>query len=105
MIKSYFWLVVYVLSMLGLSLVFSDISLAQNFGTSGFESKLTSLTNQMIFTILPAIAVLGLFYAGILAASGDASAKSRMVTIIVGVIVAFLAPVIISWFKTIVGGG
>lgn len=74
------------------------------FAQSGFESKVDGLTNKLIAVVLPAVSILGLIYAAILAASGDAAAKGRMVLVIGASVVGFLAPVIIEWFKSAVGG-
>ncbi len=74
-----------------------------SFAQSGFESKVDSLTDKLIAVVLPAVSILGLIYAAILAASGDAAAKGRMILVIGASIVGFLAPVIIDWFKAAVG--
>ena len=81
-----------------------DLCLAQSFGGSGFESKLKGLTDSLIKGILPIMSVLGLIYAALLAASGDASARGRMTVIIGASIVGFLAPMIINWLQGAVGG-
>lgn len=65
----------------------------------GLESKVQGVTNGLINFLLPAASVLGLVYAAILAATGDASAKQRMVLVVIASIVGFLAPLIIRWLQ------
>lgn len=79
------------------------LSFAQSFGGSGFENKVNNLTNKLISFILPAVSILGLIYAAILAATGDENAKKRMVLVVIASIVGFLAPLIIRWMQSAVG--
>lgn len=65
----------------------------------GFESKMQNLTGQLISTVLPLLSILGLVYAAILALSGDAAAKSRIITVIAVSLIGFLAPAIIQWLQ------
>ncbi len=88
---------------LGIMLI-PELCLAQGFGGSGFESKVKGLTDSLVTVILPAISIIGLIYAAILAASGDANAKSRMILVMFASTIGFLAPVIISWLKSATGG-
>lgn len=71
---------------------------------SGFENKIGGLTDKLITVVLPAVSILGLVYAALLAASGDAGARSRMGLVIFACIVGFLAPTLIGWFRSAVGG-
>lgn len=80
-----------------------DIALAQ-FGASGFESRLNGFTDSLLSVILPAASILGLIYAALLAVSGDEGAKRRMVLVIMASVIGFLAPMIIRWFQSAVGG-
>jgi len=80
--------------------IFPEFAHAQ----SGFESKVNGLTDKLMSVVLPAVSILGLIYAAILAASGDAAAKGRMILVIGASVVGFLAPVIIDWFRSAVGG-
>ncbi len=73
-------------------------------GGLGFESRIQSLTNSLISVILPTFAILGLIYAAIQAAMGDEGAKRRMLLVIVASMIGFLAPMIIRWFQSAVGG-
>jgi hypothetical protein len=91
-----FW--VMVLVGIGVFMIFSpDLAHAQFAG--GLESKVQGVTSGLINFMLPAASVLGLVYAAILAATGDASAKQRMVLVVIASIVGFLAPLIIRWLQ------
>ena len=70
----------------------------------GFESKMQGITNQLISTVLPLLSILGLVYAAILALTGDASAKARIITVIGVSVIGFLAPAIIQWLQRAAGG-
>lgn len=90
---------------LGVCLLFCvDPVLAKSWGSSGFESRIESLTDSLISILLPLVAILGLLYAAILAASGDEGAKKRMLLVIVASLIGFLAPIIIRWLQSIAGG-
>jgi uncharacterized membrane protein len=81
-----------------------ELSFAQYGGGGDFQTKIGGVTKGLVNVLLPAVCVLGLVYAAILAATGDAEAKSRMVLIAVASIVGFLAPMIIRWLQMISGG-
>ena len=68
-----------------------------------FESRTKSLTSNLISTVLPLASTLGLVYAAFLAVTGDASAKIRIITVVVCSIVGFLAPHFIEWLKMAAG--
>jgi hypothetical protein len=76
-------------------------SYADGFGGSGFESRMENIQNKFINVVLPLMSILGLVYAGVLAASGNEAAKGKIMVIIIGSIVGFLAPHIIGWIKGI----
>lgn len=84
---------------MGFILFNPELALAQS---GGFDSKVNSLTNMIVAKILPAVAVFGLVYASILAATGDESSKRRMVLVIVASIVGILAKFIIPMFQSAV---
>lgn len=88
---------------LGLTLFVPELALAQ-YGGGDFQSKIGGVTNGLVNVLLPAVSVLGLVYAAILAATGDAGAKARMVLVAVASIIGFLAPMIIRWLQNISGG-
>jgi hypothetical protein len=97
------WIICLV-AIVGSVLLFSDPVLAQGFGGGGFEGRIKGLTDNIISVILPAVAILGLLYAALLAASGDEGAKRRMVLVVIACVIGFLAPVIIRWFQSAAGG-
>lgn len=69
----------------------------------GLETKVQSVTNGLIHFLLPAASVIGIVYAAILASTGDASAKQRMVLVMIASIIGFLAPLIIHWLQGMAG--
>ena len=81
-------------------LVLPNHALAQLWGGSSFENKIGSFTDDLISVVLPAVAILGLLYAAMLAMSGDEGAKRRMVLVVIASVVGFLAPPIIRWFQS-----
>lgn len=87
-------------SFLVLAIIFPESASAQLYGGS-LESKVNGVTNSLLGFLLPAASIIGLIYAAILAATGDASAKSRMVLIVVASVVGFMAPLIIRWLQGI----
>ena len=94
--KCCFWLVVFA----GVLMVlYPDFAFAQFGDGSGLESKVNGVTNGLITFLLPAASVIGLVYAAILAATGDASAKQRMVLVAVTSLIGMLAPLIIRWIQ------
>ena len=78
-------------------LILPDIVWA--WGGGSFESRIRSFTDSLMAVILPAVAILGLLYAALLAMSGDEGAKRRMVLVVIASVVGFLAPPIIRWFQ------
>ncbi len=84
---------------IGVLMIFCpELALAQ-FSGGGFESKVQGVTNGLITFLLPAASVIGLVYAAILAATGDASAKQRMILVAVTSLIGMLAPLIIRWIQ------
>jgi type IV secretory pathway VirB2 component (pilin) len=88
-----------ILLMVGFMALNPELALAQ---AASFDSKVSSITNMIVGKILPAVAVFGLVYAAILAATGDESSKRRMVLVIVASIVGILAKFIIPMFQSAV---
>lgn len=87
--------------MLGITalLVFvPEFSQAQ-MGGSGFENKVRNINNSLITSILPLVSIFGLFYAAVLAISGDGEAKGKIIGVLIASAVGFLAPMIIDWPK------
>ena len=95
------WLIIFIV--LSLVLFYPDSVFAQ-WGGSGFESKMQGLTSKLISVILPLLIILGLVYAVFLALTGDGNFKGRLSTIVICSVIGFLAPQLINWLKSIVGG-
>jgi len=87
----------FLLLLVGFLALNPELALAQ---AGSFDTKVSSLTNMIVGKILPAVAVFGLVYAAILAATGDESSKRRMVLVIVASIVGILAKFIIPMFQS-----
>lgn len=102
--KNQAWLFLGFALVIGVTLFIPELALAQYGGGGDFQTKIGGVTKGLVNVLLPAVSVLGLVYAAILAATGDAEAKSRMVLIAVASIVGFLAPMIIRWLQSISGG-
>jgi hypothetical protein len=81
-----------------------ELCFADYYGGSDFQNKMSGLTNNLVNVLMPAVAILGLVYAAILAAMGDESSKSRMSLCIFASVVAFLAPLFIHWIQSFMGG-
>ncbi len=73
-----------------------------NYGGGELETKVGAVTSGLITFLLPAMSVFGLVYAAILAATGDAGAKQRMILVAVTSIIGMLAPLIIRWIQGMV---
>ena len=95
------WLVV-IATLVAVAVLHPEFALAQVYG-DGFQTKVNGLTHSLINFLLPAASILGLVYASILAATGDAEAKSRMVLVVIASIVGFLAPLLIHWLQSVAG--
>ncbi len=76
-----------------------EMAFAQFGGGGDLESKVHGVTNGLITFLLPAASIIGLVYAAILASTGDASARQRMVLVAVTSIIGMLAPLIIRWLQ------
>ncbi len=63
------------------------------------ESTLDNMQNKLINTILPAVAILGLVFAGLSFAVGNENAKKHMAWAIMGTILGFAAPSIIHFLQ------
>lgn len=68
-----------------------------------FETKVGNLQDKLINTVLPLMSIFGLVLAGIYAAIGKEDAKNKIVVILAGSTIGFLAPHIIGWLKGILG--
>lgn len=97
------WLVVMVVAYCAAMALFPEMALA-NYGGGEFQSRMSGLTSNLVNVLLPAVSILGLVYAAILAAMGDESSKSRMILVVVASVVGFLAPMFIRWLQSFMGG-
>lgn len=87
--------------MLGIAAIFllvPELSFAQ-YGGSGFENKVQNINTGLITRILPLVSIFGLFYAAVLAITGDGEAKGKIIGVLIASAVGFLAPMIIEWLK------
>lgn len=84
-----------------LMVICPDVALAQ-FGGGGLEAKVQGVTSGLITFVLPAASCIGLVYSAILAATGDASARQRMVLVAVTSGLGMMAPLIIRWLQGLV---
>jgi hypothetical protein len=84
----------------GLLMVIPDLAFAQLVGGGGdLESRVQGVTSGLLTFILPAASCIGLIYSAILAATGDASARQRMVLVAVTSVIGMMAPLIIRWLQ------
>ncbi len=85
--------------------MFSVLLMALLVPTVGYcsvESSLMAVQNRLIGTILPLAAILGLVFAGLSFVAGSPNAKSHLMLAILGAVVGFGAPSIISWIQGLV---
>lgn len=75
-----------------------------DYGGGEFQNRMSGLTSNLVNVLLPAVSILGLVYAAILAAMGDEGSKSRMVLVVIASVVGFLAPLFIRWLQSFMGG-
>ena len=66
------------------------------------ESTLTAIQTKLITVILPLAAVLGMVFAGLSFVSGSANARQHLFLAVVGAIVGFGAPSIVTFIRGLV---
>ena len=71
------------------------------FGYCSVESSLVAIQSRLIGTILPLAAILGLVFAGLSFVAGSPNAKSHLFLAIIGAIVGFMAPSIVSLIQSV----
>lgn len=76
--------------------------LAPTLGFCSVESSLMAVQTKLIGTILPLAAILGLVFAGLSFVAGSPNARSHLMLAIVGAVVGFGAPSIVSWIQGLV---
>lgn len=72
------------------------------FAFASVESSLMNIQNKFIGTILPLLAVIGLILAGVSFVMGSQNARSHLVLAIIGAVVGFGAPSIVSFIRGLV---
>lgn len=78
------------------------IGLAPTLGFCTVESSLMAVQSRLIGTILPLVAILGLVFAALSFVLGSPRAKSHLMLAIIGAIVGFGAPSIVSWIQGLI---
>jgi len=76
--------------------------LAPMVGYCSVESSLTAIQNRLIGTILPLAAILGLVFAGLSFVAGSQNARGHLMLAILGAVIGFGAPSIVSWIQGLV---
>lgn len=85
----------------GLFLAFA-LALYPELGFCSVESTLAAIQSRLITTILPLAAILGLVFAGFSFVAGSPNARSHLFLAIIGAIVGFGAPSIVSLIRSVV---
>ena len=78
------------------ALCFPDMALAT------VESTLTLMQTRLITTILPLAAILGLVFAGLSFVMGSPNARGHLVLAIIGAVIGFAAPSLITFIRELV---
>lgn len=71
-------------------------------GYGSVESTLSNIQNKLITVILPLAAILGLVFAGLSFVSGSPNARQHLVLAIVGAVIGFGAPSIVTFIRGLV---
>lgn len=66
------------------------------------ESSLMAVQSRLIGTILPLAAILGLVFAGLSFVAGSQNARSHLMLAILGAVIGFGAPSIVSWIQGLI---
>lgn len=101
--KHIIWFVVIGVAVVAAMAFVPEVAFAQ-YGGGEFQNRMSGLTRNLVNVLLPAVSILGLVYAAILAAMGDEGSKSRMVLVVIASVVGFLAPLFIRWLQSATGG-
>ena len=70
--------------------------------TASVESTLQNIQTKFIGTILPVLAIIGLIMAGFSFVMGSPNARSHLTLAIIGAVVGFGAPSIVSFIRGLV---
>lgn len=71
-------------------------------GYCSVESSLMAVQDRLIGTILPLAAILGLVFAGLSFVAGSPNAKGHLMLAIIGSVIGFLAPSLVSWIQGLI---
>jgi len=71
-------------------------------GYCSVESSLMAIQSKLINTILPVAAIIGLVFAGLSFVMGSPNARSHLVLAVIGAIVGFMAPSLVSFIHSLV---
>lgn len=78
------------------------VAMAPLYANASVESSLMAVQNRLIGTILPLAAILGLVFAGLSFVAGSQNARSHLVLAIIGAVIGFGAPSIVSWIQGLI---
>ncbi len=76
--------------------------LLPNLGFCSVEGTLTQIQSKLIGVILPAAAIFGLVFAGLSFVAGNPGARAHLMLAIVGAIIGFGAPSIVTFIQQMV---
>jgi len=71
-------------------------------GYCSVESSLMAIQSKLINTILPVAAIIGLVFAGLSFVMGSPNARSHLVLAVIGAVVGFIAPSLVSFIQNLV---
>ncbi len=84
------------------ALIIGVAFLLPSLGYCSVESTLATIQGRLITTILPLMAILGLVFAGFSFVMGSPNARNHLILAIIGAIVGFGAPSIVSFIRGLV---
>lgn len=79
-----------------------SIALLPVLANASVESSLMAVQTRLIGTILPLAAILGLVFAGLSFVAGSQNARSHLMLAIIGAVIGFGAPSIVSWIQGLI---
>jgi len=71
-------------------------------GYCSVESTLMNIQSRLIGTILPIASIIGLVFAGLSFVAGSPNAKGHLTLAIIGAIIGFLAPSLVTFIRSMV---
>jgi type IV secretory pathway VirB2 component (pilin) len=84
------------------SLFLFSLFIIPDMAMASVESSLNAIQQKFIGTLLPLLAVIGLVIAGFSFLTGSQNARSHLVLAIVGAVVGFGAPSIVSFIQSLI---